>query len=250
MCGYSHTRWRANTMSHQKRRGKLKIYLGYAAGVGKTYQMLEDAQRPQNARCGRRPRVSRAARRERLIERSKEFETMPLLRVACRGSFIEEMDIAGILQRHPKVCIVDDLAHTNAPGSERPAPLAGRAGSARRWRGRTHHDERAGSGEPQRSDLANHRLASARDGPGLGFSGGGRGSHGGRDAACVASPVGARRHLPSRTGQDWNPNAFFKSRRWSRCANSPSGRPRRPLKRERWPRSSLPKCTPRKSWSM
>src|SRR5258705_9679520 len=57
--------------------------------------------------------------RNDLIERSKEFEMVPLLRVACRGSYIEEIDVAGILQRRPKICIVDDLAHTNAPGSVR-----------------------------------------------------------------------------------------------------------------------------------
>ena len=57
--------------------------------------------------------------RSDLIDRAKAFEAVPLLRVACRGSYTEELDVAGILQRHPKVSIVDDLAHTNAPGSER-----------------------------------------------------------------------------------------------------------------------------------
>ena len=107
-------------MSHQKRRGKLKIYLGYAAGVGKTYQMLEDAHELKTSGVDVVLAFLEPQGRSDLLERSKEFETLPLLRVACRGSFIEELDIAGILQRRPKVCIVDDLAHTNAPGSERP----------------------------------------------------------------------------------------------------------------------------------
>ena len=106
-------------MSHQKRRGQLKIYLGYAAGVGKTYQMLEDARELKTRGVDVVLAFLEPQGRNDLIERSKEFETMPLLRVACRGSYIEEIDIAGILQRRPKVCIVDDLAHTNAPGSER-----------------------------------------------------------------------------------------------------------------------------------
>jgi magnesium transporter len=106
-------------MSHQKRRGQLKIYLGYAAGVGKTYQMLEDARDLKTRGVDVVLAFLEPQGRNDLIERSKEFETVPLLRVACRGSFIEEIDIAGILQRHPRVCIVDDLAHTNAPGSER-----------------------------------------------------------------------------------------------------------------------------------
>jgi magnesium transporter len=106
-------------MSHQKRRGHLKIYLGYAAGVGKTYRMLEDAHELKARGVDVVLAFLEPQGRSDLIDRSKEFEIVPLLRVACRGSHIEELDIAGILQRSPKVCIVDDLAHTNAPGSER-----------------------------------------------------------------------------------------------------------------------------------
>jgi len=106
-------------MSHQKRRGHLKIYLGYAAGVGKTYQMLEDARELKARGVDVALAFLEPQGRGDLIERSKEFEMVPLLRVACRGSYTEEIDVAGILQRRAKVCIVDDLAHTNAPGSER-----------------------------------------------------------------------------------------------------------------------------------
>src|SRR5882762_5863672 len=106
-------------MSHQKRRGHLKIYLGYAAGVGKTYQMLEDAHELKARGVDVVLAFLEPQGRNDLIERSKEFEIVPLLRVACRGSYIEEIDVTAILQRRPKVCIVDDLAHTNAPGSER-----------------------------------------------------------------------------------------------------------------------------------
>ena len=106
-------------MNHQKRRGRLKIYLGYAAGVGKTYQMLVDARELKARGVDVVLAFLEPQGRGDLMERSKEFEMVPLLRVACRGSHIEELDIVGILQRRPKVCIVDDLAHTNAPGSER-----------------------------------------------------------------------------------------------------------------------------------
>src|SRR5215475_3353130 len=110
---------REKTMSHKTRRGRLKIYLGYAAGVGKTYQMLEDA----HEMLGRGTDVVlgflEAQGRSDLNEKAKQFETIPLLRVACRGSYTEEIDGVGILRRAPKVCIIDDLAHTNAPGSER-----------------------------------------------------------------------------------------------------------------------------------
>jgi two-component system, OmpR family, sensor histidine kinase KdpD len=107
-------------MSHQTLRGKLKIYLGYAAGVGKTYRMLEDAKELKARGVDVVLAFLEPQGRSDLIELAKEFETISLLRVACRGSFLEELDIAGILQRSPHVCIIDDLAHTNAPGSERP----------------------------------------------------------------------------------------------------------------------------------
>jgi two-component system sensor histidine kinase KdpD len=106
-------------MSHQKRRGHLKIYLGYAAGVGKTYQMLEDAHELKARGTDVVLAFLEPQGRNDLIERSKVFEMVPLLRVSCRGRYIEEIDVAGILQRRPKICIVDDLAHTNAPGSVR-----------------------------------------------------------------------------------------------------------------------------------
>jgi magnesium transporter len=105
-------------MSH-KRRGRLKIYLGYAAGVGKTYRMLEDAGDLQARGVDVVLGFLEVQGRTDVNEHAKRFETIPLLRVACRGSHTEEFDVVGILRRAPKVCIIDDLAHTNAPGSER-----------------------------------------------------------------------------------------------------------------------------------
>src|SRR6476620_8471227 len=106
-------------MSHQKRRGRLKIYLGYAAGVGKTYRLLEDARELKARGVDVVLAFLEPQGRADLIERAKAFETVQLVRVACRGSYTEELSVADILRRRSKVCIVDDLAHTNAPGSER-----------------------------------------------------------------------------------------------------------------------------------
>jgi len=106
-------------MSHKTpRRGHLKIYLGYAAGVGKTYRMLEDASELKARGSDIVLGFLEPQGRSDVQEKSKEFEMIPLLRVACRGSYKEELDVSAILQRAPKFCIVDDLAHTNAPGSE------------------------------------------------------------------------------------------------------------------------------------
>jgi magnesium transporter len=106
-------------MSYKTRRGRLKIYLGYAAGVGKTYRMLEDAGELQGRGTDVVLGFLEGQGRSDVNERAKQFETIPLLRVACRGGYTEEIDVVGILRRAPKVCVIDDLAHTNAPGSER-----------------------------------------------------------------------------------------------------------------------------------
>src|SRR5262249_38724429 len=106
-------------MSHKTpRRGHLKIYLGYAAGVGKTYRMLEDASELKARGSDIVLGFLDPQGRSDVQEKSTEFATMPLLRVACGGSYKEDLDVSAILQRAPKFCIVDDLAHTNAPGSE------------------------------------------------------------------------------------------------------------------------------------
>jgi len=106
-------------MSHQTGRGHLKIYLGYAAGVGKTYRMLEDARDLKTQGKDIVLAFLEPQGRGDILELAKEFETVPLLQVPSRGTYIGEMDVPGILRRKPQVCIVDDLAHSNAPGSER-----------------------------------------------------------------------------------------------------------------------------------
>jgi two-component system, OmpR family, sensor histidine kinase KdpD len=101
----------------RSRRGRLKIYLGYAAGVGKTYQMLLEAHRIKE------DGIDLAAG---LVETHGRAETEALLsgleviarrKVAYHGIEIEEMDLDGILSRGPSVALVDEIAHTNVPGS-------------------------------------------------------------------------------------------------------------------------------------
>jgi two-component system sensor histidine kinase KdpD len=97
------------------KRGRLKVYIGAAAGVGKTYQMLEEAHALQKrgvdvvlAFIEPHDRLDTTA----LIE---GLEVVPRERVDYRGVFVEEMDLAAVLKRRPQVAIVDELAHTNAP---------------------------------------------------------------------------------------------------------------------------------------
>ena len=100
-------------------RGALRIYLGAFAGVGKTYAMLNEAQRRvsygEDVIVGF---VETHGRRQTEMVLGG-LEVIPRKRIEYRGVAIEEMDVEAILRRRPAVCLVDELAHTNAPGSER-----------------------------------------------------------------------------------------------------------------------------------
>jgi two-component system sensor histidine kinase KdpD len=100
--------------------GRYKIFLGMAAGVGKTHRMLAEAQ--AEAEAGRDVLVGLLETHGRAgTERAAEgLERLPRRRVAYRGVTLEEMDLPGILARGPELCLIDELAHTNAPGVEHP----------------------------------------------------------------------------------------------------------------------------------
>jgi len=103
----------------QNARGRLKVYLGYAAGVGKTCQMLEEGH--ELAGKGRDVVVGyfEAHGRQGTIAKAEGLETVPRRKVEYRGAVFEEMDTEAILRRRPEICLVDELAHTNVPGSDR-----------------------------------------------------------------------------------------------------------------------------------
>src|SRR5438105_2971580 len=100
-------------------RGKLKIFMGYAAGVGKTYTMLEEAQELKTA--GRDVVIGyfEPHGRQETIAKTEGLELIPRKKVDYRGSIFEEMDTGAILARQPEVCLVDEFPHTNVPGSDR-----------------------------------------------------------------------------------------------------------------------------------
>ena len=102
-----------------ERRGRLHLYLGYAAGVGKTYRMLEDAQ--QVSRQGKDIVIGyfEPHGRKDTMARTVGLEMVPT-RSSVHGSAVfPEMDTDAILRRKPAICVVDELAHTNVPGSVR-----------------------------------------------------------------------------------------------------------------------------------
>ncbi|MGO8951073.1 MAG: universal stress protein [Ktedonobacterales bacterium] len=98
-------------------RGQLRLYLGMAAGVGKTYAMLGEGRR-RKAR-GTDVVIGYVETHKRLLteEQIDSLEIIPRKKVTYRGVTLEEMDVEAILARHPSVALVDELAHTNVPGS-------------------------------------------------------------------------------------------------------------------------------------
>jgi two-component system sensor histidine kinase KdpD len=100
------------------KRGRLKLYLGYAAGVGKTWQMLEEAHRLR-ARgvdvVGALIETHGRAETQALV---RDLELVPPLAIEYRGVTVAELDLAGVLARRPAIAVVDEIPHTNAPGSK------------------------------------------------------------------------------------------------------------------------------------
>jgi len=105
-------------------KGHHKIFLGMAAGVGKTYQMLREGQaEAENGRDVVIGYLEPHGRAETLAQ-AEGLETIPRRRVTYRDSVLEEMDLPGILRRRPELALIDELAHTNAPGLEHPTRYA------------------------------------------------------------------------------------------------------------------------------
>ncbi len=91
--------------------------MGYAAGVGKTYKMLEDAQILKAQGTDVVIGYFEPHGRQATIEKTEGLEIVPRAKVQYRDSVFEEMDAESIIARHPQVCLVDEFAHTNVPGS-------------------------------------------------------------------------------------------------------------------------------------
>ena len=102
----------------ERQRGKLKIFMGYAAGVGKTYKMLEEARDLKAAGVDVVIGYFEPHGRQDTIAKTEGLETIPRQEIQYRDSLFEEMDTGAILARHPQVCVVDEFPHTNVPGSE------------------------------------------------------------------------------------------------------------------------------------
>lgn len=103
--------------SHPKR-GELRIYLGAAPGVGKTFAMLGEAHRRLERGTDLVAAVVETHGRRKTAEMLEGIEIIPPRYIPYRGSSFPELDVPAVLQRHPQVVLVDELAHTNTPGSK------------------------------------------------------------------------------------------------------------------------------------
>ena len=99
-------------------RANLRVYIGAAPGVGKTYQMLEDAHLLKKQGVDIVVAVVETHGREDTRALIGDLERVPLRKIEYRGVTLEEMDVDAVIARHPKIAIVDELAHTNVPGSK------------------------------------------------------------------------------------------------------------------------------------
>src|SRR5205809_4407412 len=107
----------------QEGRGQLRIYLGNAAGVGKTYDMLCEGHRRAERGADVVVGFVETHGRRHTAELIEGLEVVPRARIAYRGTSFEEMDLDAVLARKPQIALVDELAHTNVPGSR----------NAKRW---------------------------------------------------------------------------------------------------------------------
>jgi two-component system, OmpR family, sensor histidine kinase KdpD len=103
---------------NQGEQAKLRVYIGAAPGVGKTYQMLEDAHLLKKQGVDIVVAVVETHGRDDTRAMIDELECVPMRRIEYRGVILEELDVNAVIARHPAIAIVDELAHTNVPGSK------------------------------------------------------------------------------------------------------------------------------------
>lgn len=106
------------SLLREQQRGRLKVYLGFAPGVGKTYEMLQEGHRLKKQGVDVVVGVVETHGRADTAAMIGDLEQVPRRKVEYRGVVLEEMDLDAVIARRPTVALVDELAHTNAPGSK------------------------------------------------------------------------------------------------------------------------------------
>jgi len=107
----------AGETDQRPRHGRLRVYLGASAGVGKTYAMLNEGYRRKQRGTDVVVGYVETHKRPQTQAQLRNLEVIPRQQIAYRGIVLDEMDTQAIIARHPQVVLVDELAHTNVPGS-------------------------------------------------------------------------------------------------------------------------------------
>src|SRR5512146_246496 len=102
----------------RSKRGRLKLYIGFAAGVGKTWRMLEEAHALRRRGLDVVGALIETHGRSETAALIADLEAVPRRKIEYRGVTVEEMDVEAVLRRAPAVAIVDEIPHTNVPGSK------------------------------------------------------------------------------------------------------------------------------------
>ena len=111
----------SSNLIRRQERGRLKVYLGFAAGVGKTYAMLREGHRLKQQGVDVAVGFVETHGRAETAEQIGDLEVIPPRAIEYRGVTLREMDLDAVLARRPTVCLVDELAHTNAPAAGTPS---------------------------------------------------------------------------------------------------------------------------------
>ena len=146
-------------------RGHLKVFIGMAPGVGKTYRMLQEgAAEADNGRDVVIGYLEPHGRAETMAQ-AEGLEIIPRRTLLYRGTPLEEMDLPAVLARKPELCLIDELAHTNAPGVEHEKRYEDVRDVLDGGDRRVLDGQRPAPGEPQRPGDPAHGRARARDDP-------------------------------------------------------------------------------------
>ena len=205
------------------RRGRLKIFFGASAGVGKTYAMLTAARAAQAQGAAIVVGVVETHGRAETEAMARDLPRLPLKAVPYRDRMLQEFDLDAALawtKTHPEpLLLLDELAHSNAPRFASSQALAGRGGTARRRHRRLVDDERAAPGEPERHRWRHHRHPRVGDRARPALRRGRRG-RGGRPAARrAAGAAEGRQGLPARSRPSGRQRTSSARATCWRCAN-------------------------------
>src|SRR5580692_5955673 len=110
--------WLEEVSPKERTEGILKLFLGYAPGVGKTYSMLSEAIRRRSRGEDVVIGVIETHGRKGIAELASQLERVPMRKIEYKGTVFEELDPEGVKARKPRVVLIDELAHTNIPGSK------------------------------------------------------------------------------------------------------------------------------------